>query len=164
MNTMFISVVKHMSDTTNKKLEILALEPREQRFIQLYLTGNFTITQLAQMLEVHPNTVHKWLKKPRIKNALVEAQGEIHEQVAMQIKAMTVKAVSRLNDIVDSPQDAVALQAIREVLDRGGHKTKNEIKVEKTVTTIEEKMKNIIDATIPDAELIEIVEDEENGE
>jgi hypothetical protein len=58
---------------------------------------------------------------------------------------------------MNSPIDGVALQAVKDVLDRAGHKPKNEIKVEKTVTTIEQKMKQLIDATI-DAEYEEVEE------
>lgn len=142
----------------SKELQIHKLEPKQQRFIQLWLTGNFTNAQLAGMLEVHPNTIGNWLKKPEIKSALEEAQMEIHEQVAMQIKSMTIKATQKLNQLIESPMDAVALQAVKDVLDRGGHKTKNEIKVDKTVTTIEEKMKTLIDSTIPDIEYLEVEE------
>ena len=159
MNTMFISVVKHMSGTENRELTLFTLEPKQQRFIQLYMTGNFTNNKLAELLDVHPNTVTNWLKKPEIKTAIEESQLEIHEQVAMQLKGMTLKATQKLNDLIDSPMDAIALQAVRDVLDRGGHKTKNEIKVEKTVTTIEEKMKSLIDSTIIDIEA-EVLEDD----
>lgn len=145
-----------MSATESKDLELFALDPKQQRFIQLYLTGNFTLAKIADLLEIHPNTAGKWLKKPAIKSALEEAQSEIHEQVSVQLKSMTLKATQKLNNLIDSPQDAIALQAVKDVLDRGGHKTKNEIKVEKTVTTVEEKMKQLIDATIIDAEFADV--------
>ena len=148
-------------DTENKELELFKLDPKQQRFVQLYLTGNFTLAHIADLLEIHPNTASKWLKRADVKEALTEAQAEIHEQVAHQLKSMTVKATQKLNDLIDSPMDAIALQAVKDVLDRGGHKTKNEIKVDKTVTTIEEKMKTLIDSTIPDIEYIEV---DEKGE
>ena len=155
---MSISVVKHMSDTKSKELQIYQLEPKQQRMIQLYLTGNYTLAKIAELLEIHPNTASKWMKKPQVKSALEEAQVEIHEQVSTQLKSMTLKATQKLNNLIDSPQDAIALQAVKDVLDRGGHKTKNEIKVEKTVTTVEQKMKELIESTIIDVEA-EVIED-----
>ena len=143
-----------MSDMENKELQLYDLDPKQQRFIQLYLTGNFTLAKIAELLEIHPNTAGKWLKKPEIKHALEEAQQEIFEQVSHELKSMTVKATKKLNSLLDSPMDAIALQAVRDVLDRGGHKPKNEIKVDKTVTTVEQKMKEIIDMSIPDAEVL----------
>lgn len=145
-----------MSDMENKDLQIYELDPKQQRFIQLYLTGNFTLTKIAELLEIHPNTAGKWMKKPAIKNALAEAQHEIFEQVSHELKGMTIKAAHKLNALIDSPMDAIALQAVRDVLDRGGHKPKNEIKVDKTVTTVEQKMKEIIDMSIPDVEVLEL--------
>lgn len=147
--------------TTNSDLQLFQLDPQKQRFIQLYMTGNFTLAKIAQLMDVHPNTVSNWLKREDVKNAIAEAQSEIHHQVQLQITANTMKAVQRLGELMDSSIDAVALQAVKDVLDRGGHKPKNEIKVDKTVTTIEQKFKEIIDATIPDVEFEEIVEDED---
>ena len=151
-----------MSDTTNTELQLLSLEPKQQRFIQLYLTGNFTLAKIADLLDIQPNTAGRWLKNAEIKKAIEESQLEIHDQVSMQLKNMTKKAVQRLDSLVDSPMDAIALQAVRDVLDRGGHKTKNEIKVEKTVTTIEEKMKTLIESTITegDFEELEVIVDD----
>lgn len=146
--------------TTNSDLQLFQLDPQKQRFIQLYMTGNFTLAKIAQLMDVHPNTVSNWLKREDVKNAIAEAQSEIHHQVQLQITANTMKAVQRLGELMDSSIDAVALQAVKDVLDRGGHKPKNEIKVDKTVTTIEQKFKEIIDATIPDVEFEELIDDE----
>jgi len=151
-----------MSGTENKELTLYKLEPKQQRFIQLYLTGNFTLAKIAELLEIHPNTATKWMKRADVKEALTEAQAEIHQQVESQLKAMTIKATHKLNELIDSPMDAVALQAVKDVLDRGGHKTKNEIKVDKTVTTIEERMKTLIESTVVDLEYLEIPD--EKGE
>lgn len=146
--------------TKNTDLQIFKLEPKQQRFIQLYMTGNFTLNKLAELLEIHPNTAGNWLKKPEIKEALAEAQSEIHSQVGMQLQAMTLKATQKLHELVDSPMDAIALQAVKDVLDRGGHKPKNEIKVDKTITTIEQKMAQLIDATIVDVAYEDIADED----
>lgn len=123
------------------------------------MTGNYSLAKIAQLLEIHPNTASRWMKRPEIRDALVEAQGEIHQQVGYQIKALTVKASARLSDLMDSSIDGVALQAVKDVLDRGGHKAVNEIKVDKTVITVEQKMKDLM-KTIPiDIEGIEIIDE-----
>lgn len=136
------------SQTDERGMAIFELEPKVQRFLQLYMTGNYTIVKIAQLLEVHPNTCYNWMRREDVKNALAESQGEIHGQVTAQLKNLTLKAANKLTELIDSPIDAIALQAVKDVLDRGGHKTKNEIKVEKTVTTVEQKMKELIDSTI----------------
>ena len=50
--------------------EITLLEPKLQRFVHLYLTGQYNQTQLAQMLEVHKNTVQGWLKREDVNVAI----------------------------------------------------------------------------------------------
>lgn len=136
--------------TTSERSEmaIFQLEPKQQRFIQMYMTGNYSLPKIAELIGIHVNTARKWMKKPEIANALQEAQHEIHKQVEYQLKAMTIKATHKLSDLIDSPIDGVAMQAVKDVLDRGGHKTVNEIKVDKTVTTIEQKWKDLADTLI----------------
>lgn len=158
-----------MSDTLNKQSEIIednsldlitTLPTKTQRFIHLYLTGQYTQSKLAQLLEVHPNTILKWLKREDVQQVIEEMQKATHNMVSTQLKALTLKAINKLNSLIDSPIDGVALQAVKDVLDRSGHKAKQEIKIDKTVTTIEEQIRKLADKTIIDADY-EIIEDED---
>lgn len=137
------------------------MPPKMQRFIHLYMTGQYTLNKLAQLLEVHPNTLSNWLKRQDVKDAIADMQNNIHDQVAIQLKSLTLKATAKLHELIDSPIDGVALQAVKDVLDRTGHKPKNEIKVDKTITTVEQKMKELIDNTIIDVEFEEVIEEDE---
>lgn len=134
--------------------EIQLLEPKLQRFVHLYLTGQYTNRQLAQLLEVHENTISGWLKRDDVDVAIKEYQAMEHEMIDVQIKAMRMKAIQKMNDLMDSPIDGIAFQACKDILDRTGHKAKNEIKVDKTVKTIEvqlqELAKDIIDVDFID--------------
>ena len=144
---------------------ITTLPTQTQRFIHLYLTGQYSQAKLAQLLNVHPNTIAKWLKRKDVRAVIHEMQKVNHEVVAMQLRNLTMKALNKLDSLIDSPIDGVALQAVRDVLDRGGHKVKQEIKVDKTVTTIEERMKKLIDKTIDlDEGEYEVIEEEEDDE
>ena len=60
---------------------------------------------------------------------------------------------------MDSPIDGIAFQACKDILDRTGHKAKNEIKVDKTVKTIEVQMQELADSLISDADF-EVIDDE----
>lgn len=135
---------------------IVALNPKMQRFVHLYMTGQYTLNKLSQLLEVHPNTLQSWLKRDDVKEAIADMQQSTHDIVQIQLKALTMKAVNKLSDLIESPIDGVALQATKDILDRGGHKTKQEIKIDKTVRTYEQKLQEIIDLTIDDVH--EVVE------
>ena len=134
------------------------MPPKMQRFVHLYMTGQYTLNKLAQLLELHPNTITAWMKRKDVKDAIAELQDTTHQIVSTQLKTLTNKAVTRLTELMDSPIDAVALQAVKDVLDRSGHKQKQEIKIDKTVTTVEQKMKELIDSTIIDADFEEVEE------
>ena len=123
--------------------DVQLLEPKLQRFVHLYLTGQYTNRQLAQLLEVHENTVSGWLKRDDVSVAIKEYQAMEHEMIDVQIKAMRMKAIQKMNDLIDSPIDGIAFQACKDILDRTGHKAKNEIKVDKTVKTIEMQIKDL---------------------
>lgn len=135
-------------EVQEEEAAITNLPPKMQRFIHLYMTGQYTLTKLSQLLEVHPNTLGNWLKRHDVKSIITDMQETTHEVVGVQLKSMSNVAASKLLELLDSPIDGVALQAVKDVLDRTGHKPKQEIKVDKTVTTYEEKLKNLIDNTI----------------
>lgn len=138
---------------------ISRLTQKQQRFVHLYMTGQYTLQKLSQLLEVHPNTLGNWLRRSDVQGVIEDMQKTTHQIVGVQLKAMSSKAISRLGDLLDSPIDGVALQAVKDVLDRGGHKPKQEISVDKRVVTFEEKLSRLIDDTIE----VEVV-DEEDGE
>ena len=138
--------------------DITQLSQKMQRFVHLYMTGNYTLVKLAELLDVHPNTLSNWLKRKDVKTIISDMERTTHDIVAVQLNALTLKSVAKLSQLIDSPFDGVAYQAVRDVLDRAGHKPKQEIKIDKTVTTYEQKLKNLIDNVI-DIEEYE-VEDE----
>ena len=135
---------------------ITTLPPKVQRYIHLYMTGQYSNTKLAQLLEVHPNTILAWSKRQDVRECIEEMQEATHHMVGTTLKNLTLQASERLRELMNSPIDGVALQAVKDVLDRAGHKTKQEIKIDKTVTTIEEKFKNLIDSTILEGEFTEV--------
>ena len=128
--------------------EVQLLEPKLQRFVHLYVTGQYNHTQLAQLGEVHKNTINSWLKREDVNLAIKEYQAMEHEMIDVQIKAMRMKAIEKMNDLMDSPIDGIAFQACKDILDRTGHKAKNEIKVDKTVKTIEMQLNDLANEII----------------
>jgi predicted DNA-binding protein YlxM (UPF0122 family) len=135
---------------------ITALSMKQQRFLHLYSTGQYSLSKLAQLLEIHPNTVSNWLKRPDIKSLLKDMQELTHESVQSRLKTLSNVAIDKLRELVNSPIDGVSLQAVKDILDRTGHKPEQKIKVDKTVITVEEKLARFIDEAIEaDYEIVE---------
>ena len=133
---------------SNDKLSITVLPPKMQRFVQLYMTGQYTNAKLAQLLEVSPHTISNWMKRKDVQAIIADMQETTHMMVGAQLKTLSQKAANKLESLIDSPIDGVALNAVKDVLDRTGHKPKQEIKVDKTVRTFEERLTDLIDRTI----------------
>ena len=93
-----------------------------------------------------------------IQYAIKEIQKRESEIIDSSIKALNSKAVDTMKDLLDSPMDAVRFQASKDLLDRSGHKAVSELKIDKTVTTIEKQLQELADFVIEDAEVIDITD------
>ena len=136
-------------------MPLTTLTPRQQRFVHLYLTGQYTQAELANLIEVDVQTIRKWLRNPTIQEYIQTFQEEEHELVENAIKHMRLKALERLNELMDSKVDNVALQATKDVLDRAGHKAVTKIEKDVNIRSFEEQLDDLVKKTIIDVEVVE---------
>ena len=136
--------------------DITVLDTKLQRFVHLYLTGAYTNKELAGLMDVHINKVYSWINREDVQMVITDMQKKEHEAVEIRLKSLRAKALEKMNDLMDSPIDGVAFQACKDVLDRTGHKAKNEVKVEKTVKTIEMQLKDLADNIFTDVDFVEV--------
>ena len=137
---------------------IIDLPAKQQRFIHLYLTGRYKNAELAELLGVHVNTINNWLRKPEVKKIITDFQKDEHEVVESNLKALRGKAIETMAELMESPIDGIRYQASKDILDRTGHKSVQKMEVKKEVFTYEAQMRELIDASIPDDDLIELIE------
>jgi predicted DNA-binding protein YlxM (UPF0122 family) len=123
---------------------IKLLNPKQQRFVHMYLSGQYKISEMAELLHMSQNGVRLWLKKPEIRKIIDEYQAEEDEIVKQGLKALQLKALQKMADLIDSKIDGIAYQAARDILDRNGKKapTKQEVNVE--IYTFEKQMVDAI--------------------
>jgi predicted DNA-binding protein YlxM (UPF0122 family) len=123
---------------------IALLNPRQQRFTHLYLSGQYTLDQIAQLLNVSKSTVRVWLRSPKVKGAIETFQMDEDEIVKQGLKALRLKAMYAMNELMDSKVDGIKWQAAKDILDRTGHKapTKQEVTVE--VKTFEQQLSELM--------------------
>lgn len=134
-----------------------ALKPGQRRFINLYVTGQYTMKEISDLLNVSHMTLYRWLQKKDIKDAIEEMQTQEDEIVRQSLKAVRIDALHKMKKLLNSPIDGIAYQAARDILDRTGHKapTKQEVKTEITVT-FEEQLKDALKGIEGAQEFIEV--------
>lgn len=142
------------------------LTPAKTRMILMYLTGQYSQKKLGQIIGVSENTIRAWLLDPAVQTVIKELQQREFAVVDSKLKALRHKAIDTMNELLESDMDNVRFQAAKDILDRGGHRPQQTIKVNKTVTTLEQQLKDLADFTIDDADVIDIsdiVEEVKNG-
>ena len=144
------------------------LTPAKMRMITMYLTGLYTQSHIAKVIGVSSNTIKVWLMSDEVQFALNVIQQKEFNIIESKLKSMRYKALDTMDDLLDSPIDQVRYNASKDILDRTGHKAQQTIKVDKTVTNIEQQLKNLSEFNIDennivDVDLDDIVELIKNG-
>lgn len=139
-------------------MDVTSLPPKQQRFLNLYLTGAYTHQEIANLLRVHINTIGNWLRVPIIKEYIKKYQEEEYEETRVKLNAMTKQAVETMLDLLESPIDGIRYQASKDILDRAGHKTSQKMEIKKEVFNYEQRMFELIDEAISEEDIIELAE------
>lgn len=153
-------VVHPPSDEDLIDSALVQLKPQHQRFVHLYLGGAYTLPQIAKLQNVAYSTVRQWLQRDDIKKYIEQYQSEEDDIIRQGLKAVRMKALCKLGQLVDSNIDGIAYQAVRDILDRTGFKapTKQEVNVE--IKTFEQQILEIINNDrenyVEDVDFIEI--------
>lgn len=151
--------VYEITDEDLCSLSIANLEPKYRRLINLYISGAYTISQIATTIGVAPNTVRAWLAKPEVKEAVNAYQLEETDLVTQGLKALRLKAMHKMSDLVDSNVDGIAWQAAKDILDRTGHKAVQKKEVDIEIKTFEQQLMEVMNDAV-DAEFEEIADSE----
>lgn len=139
-----IEKINEVTDEDLQNTAIATIEPKYRRLVMLYLSGMYTIKQIATTIGVSPVTIRAWLAKPNIKEAINTYQSEEDDLVKQSLKALRMKAMYKMSDLIDSEVDGIAWQAARDILDRTGHKpiATKEINIE--IKTYEQELFDIM--------------------
>ena len=86
-----------------------------RKCIELMLKGDMNQKQIAKELKVTEQTIINWKKDERFQELKFKMEREV-------LKNMTSKAFRTLNELLDSESDTVRFYAVRDILDRSGHK------------------------------------------
>lgn len=96
------------------------------RCIELMVYTDMLKGQIAEELGVRPETVTAWQKREDFQDAL-------RNEMQRGFSTLAAKARNRLDKLIDSPNQAVALGACKEVLNKAGYQETQ--KIEQTIDT-----------------------------
>lgn len=132
------------------------LTPAKTRLIMLWLTGQYTQRKIGQIIGISENTVRVWLMDPAVQAVIAELQSREFAIIESNLKALSVKALRTMDDLLDSNMDNVRFQAAKDLLDRSGHKPQQSIKVDKTVTTLEQGLASIKEFSFDPEKVVDV--------
>ncbi len=79
------------------------------------ITENKTQKQIAKEIQVSENTICEWKKDEEFKN-------EIQKQMKENFGSLAIDAQQKLKKLLNSKNESIQMQAIKDVLDRAGYK------------------------------------------
>lgn len=132
------------------------LTPAKMRMISMYLTGMYSQGHIAKIIGVSANTVRAWLMSDEVQTIISIIQEKEFNIIESKLKSMRYKALDTMDDLLDSPIDQVRYNASKDILDRTGHKPQQTIKVDKTVTNIEQQLKQLADFNIDEENIVDV--------
>lgn len=89
-------------------------ERKGQDVAAILLARGFTRARAAKAAGVAEKTVYKWLHDPSFKLKVEKARNDFRDAIVGRLVALSTKAVTRLEELLDSDSDAIRLGAIRE--------------------------------------------------
>lgn len=104
------------------------LNPRQLKAVEMLVLEQKQKQEVAKELGVSNGTISQWVKKPEFEEAMKETMHRAFQPMAY-------KARDRMNQLIDSGNDQVALAACRDVLDRAGYGATQ--KIDQTITNKE---------------------------
>lgn len=121
------------------------LTPGQQRFVNLYVTGQYKNVELARLLDISTTTINNWLNIKEVQTLITEYQAQEHENTKKKLNSLTDSAVNTMMDLLSSPVEAVRLQASKDILDRTGFKQATKMEVKKEVFNYEASLSQLLD-------------------
>lgn len=105
----------------------MALTNKQLKAVEMLVYTTKQKQEIAEELKVSRATISQWIKKEEFQQAITDEMKRGFVDIAY-------KARRRLSELVDSPNEQVALGAIKEALNKAGYQETQ--KIEQTVRDI----------------------------
>lgn len=109
------------------------LNEKQQKCIILMVTSGKTQKQIAKEIQISENTISEWKRNKEFKE-------EIQKQMRENFGSLAIEAQQKLKKLLNSKNENIQIQAIKDVLDRAGYKPieKTELKTEAKVELVDD--------------------------
>jgi transposase-like protein len=115
--------------------------------VHLYLSGNYTIKQIASILDLSQDTIRRWLQTPDIKKAVEQYQLEEDAVVNASMRSLRIKAVETQKELLEADNEMVQAIVARDILQMTGHKAPEKKTVQVNVS-YEQRIKELMNKEV----------------
>ncbi len=117
----------------------------KKRLVHLYISGHFTLRQIAVVLGVSVGTISKWLKQDDVREAIQRFQDEEDIIASSMMKSLRIIAINKQRELIEGAEnEMVSAIMIRDLLDRTGHKPVEKKQIEVNMT-YEERLQKLVE-------------------
>jgi predicted DNA-binding protein YlxM (UPF0122 family) len=106
----------------------IVLNKKQKKCAELMCLGTLSQVEIARELKITEQTICNWKKDD-------EFLQEISKSAQQKIIRLVPKAINKLNALLDSKNESIQLNAIKDVLDRAGHKAQSDVKINANITS-----------------------------
>lgn len=111
----------YLHHTISQLTEVEEMEARKLKALEILVSGDYrTYEEVADRLKINRRTLYNWRNEE-------EFSKELDRRIRIVVGGIAPRALKKLDELIDSKNEQVALQAAKDMLDRGGFKAAEKI-------------------------------------
>ena len=102
---------------------------KQQKAIELLVSGDFnTYEEIAEHVKVSRKTLYNWRREEKFTK-------ELSKEINLKLTRIVPKALNKIERLIDSDDEHIALIAAKNILDRAGYKAVKKLKLDSNIET-----------------------------
>ena len=99
------------------------MEAKRLKALEILVSGDYkSYEEVADKLKITRRTLYNWRNEE-------EFSAELERRIKIKIGGIVPRAIKKLDELIDSKKEIIALQAAKDILDRGGYKATDKIDI-----------------------------------
>lgn len=141
---------KVKQEAKKEKKDVIKISQKpilKQRLVHLYVSGYYNTRQIARILMVSEHATRKLLRSDEVQAMIRQYQDVEKDIIDESLKALRMKAIDTQRELLDSDNEVVRANVSKDILDRTGHKAKEEKKIDINVS-YEERLNALVQGAV----------------